>query len=234
MRQYERLFEQKRNSRRTIADALDVLCKEAGFAKDDRAQIRIGLLQLPSSDVVGLVQIFFDAPSSEKGYVVSLPTSAQFYALRMGSLLRDRFDIAQLDEAVLDGTGNVLPADGVILRAVEVIPAHLPLESSVLEWRIVHHTISMIGAEQRCYRRLRDGLPARFQDMVPDLQFLDCSTLSGLDVPPLKAIAAYIADRDWTLKKLSQQKIADALRTFGIRVPTSRPRVTIRHGSAAI
>jgi hypothetical protein len=42
MRPYERLSEERRNSRRTIADAIEVLRDKAGFAKDDHAQIRIG------------------------------------------------------------------------------------------------------------------------------------------------------------------------------------------------
>ena len=83
----------------------------------------------------------------------------------------------------------------------------------------------LFGAEDRCYRSLREGLLPPLQAMVPDLRFIDCSRLSGLERPPLKELADQIAEKDWTLRKLSQQKIADALRAFGMRVPKSRPRV---------
>jgi hypothetical protein len=171
MRHYERLAEQDRLSRRTIVDALEVLREFAGFQADDLAKIRIALLKLPSADVVGLFDLEFATPPQDKTYLVSLPSSARFHAARTGASRPDRFDIARLDRAVVDGIGKVVLADGTNLRAVEVIPAYLPLEPSELDRRIVRHTISMIGAEQRCYRRLGDGLPARFQDMVPGRDF---------------------------------------------------------------
>ena len=68
---------------------------------------------------------------------------------------------------MVDGIGKVVLADGTNLRAVEVIPAYLPLEPSELDRRIVRHAISMIGAEQRCYRRLGDGLPASISGHGP-------------------------------------------------------------------
>jgi len=104
---------------------------------------------------------------------------------------------------------------------------------SKLDWRIVQHTISIIGAEARCYRRLCEGLAPRFKDMVPDLRFIDCSRLVGLMVPPLKVISSLIREKDPTLKKLSEQQIANTLHKFGIRIPTVRPRKA-RHGAAAI
>jgi hypothetical protein len=234
MPQYERLSEERRNSRRTIADAIEVLHDKAGFAERDHAQIRIGPFRLPSGEVVGLVQICFDSLTNDKVYVVSLPSSRQFYGRRPNSPEGGRFDIEQLHGAVLDETGHVLLTDGETLRAVEVIPARLPLEPSKLDWRIVHHTISYIGAEERCYRSLGDDLPDRSKDMVADLRFLDCSKLSGLDIPSLDAIAAHIAERDRRLRRLSQQKIADALRKFGIRVPRPRLRVRSRHTAVTI
>src|SRR5262249_37607383 len=114
--------------------------------------------------------------------------------------------------------------NGAELRAVELVPALLPRNPSELDWRIVHHTVAIIGAEERCYRSLGKGLRRPLRDMVPDARFLDCQQLSGLDLPPLKVLALDIAARDPTLKRLSQQKIADALRKFGIRIPRPRPR----------
>jgi len=233
MVQFERLFEENRNLRRTIADVIEVLHNEVGFCDDDRAQIRVGLGKLPSAEVVGLVQILFDRPSNGKCYVVSLPTSTHFSARSPNSSPPDRFDIQILNEATFNGTGNVLLADGSALCAVEVVPCRLPVTPSELDWRIVKHTISIIGAEARCYRRLCEGLAPRFEDMVPDLRFIDCSRLVGLMVPALKVISSLIREKDPTLKKLSEQQIANTLHKFGIRIPTVRPRKA-RHGAAAI
>jgi hypothetical protein len=215
-------------------DVLQVLRDSVGLIDDDRVEIRIGPLRLPSNQVVGLVQVFFDVPGGQKIYIVSLPTSTQFKAHRPGCSKRTHFDIRRLDGATADSRGEVVLSDGTILRAVEIIPARLFVEPSDLDWRIVHHTISIIGAEERCYRHLGHGLPLPYCDMVPDMKVLDCSKLHGLKLPSLKHIAGQIAHKDWTLKKLSQQKIADTLREFGMRFPARRPRVGFRQTPATI
>lgn len=58
MARYERLFEETRNSRRTIADALDLLRDARGLKDSDQANIRIELLKLPSGDVGRAIQFF--------------------------------------------------------------------------------------------------------------------------------------------------------------------------------
>jgi hypothetical protein len=121
-------------------------------------------------------------------------------------------------------TGNVQLADGTDLSAVEIVPMHLPYDPTEHEWRIIHAVIAALGAEERCYRSWRARVPAPLQDMVPDRRAIDCSKLSGLDLPPLKELALRLAEKDPTLGKLSQQKIADALRRFGMRIPQPRPR----------
>jgi hypothetical protein len=224
-RHYDILAEDRRMSRRTMTDATAVLQDYAGFAETDRAEIRIGGLKLPSAEIVGLVQIVFDQPHTDKSFVVTLPTSRQFRARRPNTSEYERFDIAKLHEATVDGTGNVRLTDGAALRAVEVIPARLFLEPSELDWRIAKHAISLMQVENRCYRQLSYGLPPQFLDMAPDPRFLDCSTLAGLPVPPLKVVTAFIRERDATLRRLSEQQIADSLRKFGIRIPQcSSPR----------
>ena len=225
MSKFQRLFEEDRSSRRTIADAIEVLRQACDFNSNDRAEIRIGPLRLSPRDVVGLVDVRFKAPVRDKVSIVSLPTSAQFRAIRRGASQRDCFEIFRLDRAVVDADANVLLKEGGTLSAVEVIPTRLLYEPTELDRRIVQLTVSMIGAENHCYRSLRTGVPQPLQDMVPDRRFLDCSKLYGLDVPPLKQIAYYIAENDKTLRKLSHQKIADALRKFGMRVPKLRPKV---------
>jgi hypothetical protein len=227
MLEHERLFEERRKSRRTIADAIDVLRDACGFSDHDHAAIRIGPLHLSSGDAVCLVGVLFEVPFREKVYIVSLPTSAQFRGTCHGASRQDCFEISRLDGAVVGADATVVLRDGITLHAVEVIPTRILSDPTELDRRIVHFTISMIGAEDRCYWSLRAHLPLALQDTVPDLRRLDCSKLHGLDIPPLKEIAFQIAQKDKTLRKLSPQKIADALRKFGIRVPKPRPRLNV-------
>ena len=216
---YHSLASDDRIRRRTIADAIEVLHSIPDFTEQSRASVQVDPLPLASGEIVGLVKVQCNGPLPEVICVVQMPTSSRFRAVRKGSSHQESFDIFRLDGAAVDGAGNVKLADDARLRAVELIPVHLPLEPTELEWRIVHHAIAFIDAEEHCYRRLRDDVPAEFREMVPDVRVLDCNKLSGLDIPSLEAIAAYIAERDRTLRRLSLQKIADALRQFGMRVP---------------
>jgi hypothetical protein len=225
MSEFQRLFEENRSSRRTIADAIEVLRQTCDFNSHDRAEIRIGPLRLSSGDVVGLVDVQFEVPVRDKVFIVSLPTSARFRANCGGASQRGCFEIDRLDGAVVASDGNVLLKDGATLSAVVVIPTPVLHDPTELDWRIVQLTVAMIKAENHCYRSLRTGVPQPQQDMVPDVRRLDCSKLYGLDLPPLKEIALYIRKQDWTLRKLATQKVADALRKFGMRVPKPRPRV---------
>ena len=235
MQKYERLSGGQHEARRTVADALEVLRSSVGFTDNDRATIRIDLLRLPSRQVVGLINLLFEAPNREEVYVTSLPTSAYFEALQQGSSRRVRFEISQLEGALADGRGNIRLSNGEALRAVEVVPANLPLLPSELDYRIVGLTVSLVGGEQQCLRSLKDGVPSPYRDLIPDLRYLDCSKLSGLKIPALKVVAAYIGDRDPTLRLLSPQKISDALEKFGVRLPARRRRRSpARPVSAAI
>lgn len=224
MPQYKMLSEKNRKLRRTIADAIAVLRDNVDFTEHDKAEIVIGSLKLPSTDVVGLVQVRFESVSTDKIYVVSLPTSKWFKARHSNSSLTDRFDIDELAGALVNGIGEVRLAGGATLRAVEVVPTNLPLAPTELDWRIVGYTIAFVGEQERCYRRLSDDIPAQFANMFPDVRLIDCSKLSGLNIPTLESIAAYIGDKDTALRRLSKQKIANTLRTFGMRIPKRAPR----------
>jgi hypothetical protein len=114
-------------------------------------------------------------------------------------------------------------ADGTELYAIELLTAPMLTEPSELDWRIVHAALKVIEGGDRCYRSLRDGLPAEQSALVPDERFLDCAKLPDLKPPPLKDIVQGFARVDPTLK-VSGQKVADALRKFGIRIPAPRPR----------
>jgi hypothetical protein len=221
------LREEQRNHRFTVSDAIDVLPMSAGFGDDDFAEIRIGRMCLPSGEVVGLPNVFFSSDALGKTLVVSLATSAQFNAKRRGEADARLFGIFELDRAKVNNNGSVRLLDGTVLRAVDVIPANLPLKPSELDWLIVHHVIWIMGAEDRCYRSLREHAKPKCLDLpeeiVPAVRVIDCRALRGLELPSLKYLAWQIAKKHPTLK-LSEQKIADALRKFGMRIPLSRPR----------
>jgi hypothetical protein len=151
MQRHEWLREAERNRRVTVSDAIEVLAQSGAFGGGDVAEIQVGGICLPSGKVVGLTNVSFNNDALDKTLVVSLATSAQFNAKRQGESAARTFSIFELDGATVANDGSVRLSDGTILRAVEVIPANLPLKPSELDWRIVRHVISIIGAEDRCY-----------------------------------------------------------------------------------
>ncbi|MGY4234730.1 hypothetical protein ACVIIW_003677 [Bradyrhizobium sp. USDA 4449] len=218
MPRYQWLQQDQCDKRRGIADVIDLLHAEAVFDAPDTGEIRVGALRLPSDDIVGLIIASFARTADEITFIVSLPTSAQFRAKRRGSTEIETFAISQLDGASFDSRGNVELRDGTRLRAVEVIPSKLPYHVTELDWCILHHVIVFLGAESDCYR-----YPIRFEQ---PRDALDCSALPALKrrIPLLKQIRFYIAEREPALKNLSEQKIADTLRMFGMRIPARRTR----------
>ena len=181
-------------------------------------------MPLPSGKWLGLVHVEFRGPEPEIICIVTMPTSSGFLGSDLGSAARDRFDIFELDKAAVDYQANVTLANGNLLSATELIPPTLPLKPTLLEWRIVRYTIEFIGQTEGCYRSLADHVPSEIRDQVPDTRFLDCSKLRGLRIPSRDSIQAYVAERDPTLKRLSRQKISDALLNFGLAQTRQRAR----------
>jgi hypothetical protein len=204
------------------------LAQEAGFGSGDIAELRVGILQLPSRETVGLTNVSFCSRATGKPVVVWLATAAEFWAKRQGAADARQFCIHELDGAKADNDGIVRLSDGTVLRAVEVVAAKLPREPSELARRIVHHVISIVKAEDQCYRSLREHAKPTCSDlpeeMIPEIRFIDCSALEFGKLPSLKYLKQQIGRRDPSLKRVSHQTIADALRDFGIRIPASRPR----------
>lgn len=66
MQPFVRLQEERRTSRRTVADALDVVGQDLAPNEVLRAQIRIGPLRLPSGKCTALVDVVFP----DLGYIV--------------------------------------------------------------------------------------------------------------------------------------------------------------------
>jgi hypothetical protein len=218
---YKLLSDDQRYARRTIADAIDVLCEAVDFGSGGQAKMRVGRLRLPSNEVVGLVQLVFKGASKQRGFIVSLPASTHFTGMREKTAQRECFDIVRLDGAKVDSSGNVVLTRGAELHGVELVPALLPRNPSELDWRIVHHIVAIIGQEERCYRSPRKGFRGRQREMVPDVRFLDCQRLSKLDLPPLKVLAIDICGQ-----RLDPEEVVaaeDCRRAPKIRSSDSQP-----------
>ncbi|MBR1295113.1 hypothetical protein [Bradyrhizobium ottawaense] len=188
-------------NRRSIADAVNHLPDGAWTG-----EIRVGGIRLPTGEIVGLVAVFSENATSG----VALPGATKFQARRHGSEELEEFDVFRLDGATVDDSCTVELVDGTRLRAVEVVPALLPYNVTDLDWRILHHTIALMKAEQECYT-----YPIRF---AQPSDALDCSKLPALrgKVPPRKEILRYIAKQEPALKLPSRQKIDDTLHKFGM------------------
>jgi hypothetical protein len=191
MQEYVALQEGRRTKRRTVADALEVVREKLGVYEITRAEIRIHHLQLPSGECTALVAVLFP----DLGCCVTLPTSARFRGLSGTSSQHQLFETSRLDRAQVSSDGSVRLVDGSWLRAVEVIPSHLPYELSELEKLILRHVILLTGS-YHCSRSIQEGLPEHLQQQVPDVHALDYSRLSTIQVPQLKVIRAFIEDEN--------------------------------------
>jgi hypothetical protein len=78
MRRVERLLDEEKDKRRTIADAVEVLCKHGHFREHDHAIVRVDPFQLPSRELIAQVHAVFDSPDGDSSYLVWLPSSGKF------------------------------------------------------------------------------------------------------------------------------------------------------------
>ena len=220
---YERLAEDTRDQRRSIADAIEVLGKFAGFGGSARATLWVAPLFHLFGRPVYLVNLQFRA-HYDLVFLVSLPTAIRSRAIVAASSLVTEVHLEELDGATVDVNANVHLHSGRILRGVDVEPAHLPYDPSKLEWRIICLLAKMQNAETRCFPFWRDKAPAEIREMIPaHLRMPDCQAIAQLKAPPLKVLQGYLADLDPPLK-ISMQKIADTLAIFGVRPVRPRPR----------
>ena len=162
---------------------------------------------------------------------VPFPAAEHFSAFENDKAAKTKFEMEVLDGATVDYSGAVTLPDGRRLRVVEILPAQMPYELSELDELIIHLTLSMIeGAQSRCYRDIREGLPESAREALPSLRLLDFYQNNewrgrpALAVPLLKQIRAKFEDTYPTLEPPSEQKISTALAKAGIRIPDRRPR----------
>ena len=205
---------------------------KATFGEGDTAEIRVKMMPLRPDKYVGIVQVVFDVPCTEKGYAVPLP-SAEYFGGIWADGRRERVAIEFLDRATATCNGEVSLTDGEHVYAVEIEPMRLPLNPTVLDWRIIDVALACCWTSedapftesevrQECYRSLKEAIrPENPEDanMMPDLTLLDCSAVINVWVPSLDAIAAYWAEVYPGERVPSPQKIANTLADFRMRFP---------------
>jgi hypothetical protein len=217
---FEILAEEDRRKRRTLADALEVLRTDANFQEGDAAEIRLGTLKLPSSEIVYLVYVSFRSTIHQKTFLVSLPTAGGVRARFLDDPKLQELEIERLNGAIANGRGDVWLSDGAQIRSVEVIPALLPYEITPLDWTIIRQTMAELGIEEHC--RYDPGLQAARTYLGDWLSnSIDCSKLADRPTPLLKSIQARVQDHP-EFGSISLQKISDTLHKFGMRKPASR------------
>jgi hypothetical protein len=218
---FEVLAEEDRRKRRTLADALEVLRTDANFKEGDAAEIGIGALKLPSSEIAYLIYVSFRNTVHQKTFLVSLPTAGKVRARLLGDQKLQEFEIERLNGAIANGRGDVWLSDGAQIRGVEVIPALLPYEITPLDWTIIRQTIAELGIEEHSRYAPRFEVARTYLGRSL-LNSIDCSKLTGHPPPLLKSIQARVLDDSPEFGTISLQKIADTLRKFGMRRPANR------------
>lgn len=204
----------------SVADAIAMLCDEAGFQTGDQAKIVCGDLRLPSGETVVLTGLLFERGNRHlySVWLHSSKTCRARYRLKLLDL-----DTAELADAMVDIDCNVTLIDGRVIRAVQINPAKLPYVISDRDWRIVHAAISAAKAEHGSYTI---PLPANPQQIAEarKLNLIDYGALLSIKAPYLKVIQGRFLRENPDISSLSEQKISDTLSKFGIRHKRARPR----------
>ena len=173
--------------------------------KKGKAEVRIGILRLPSQEVTHLVFISLNSTQDELTFSVSLPAARGVRARFEDGLVPENFEIGRLLGATVDAEGHVQLADGGRIQSVEIIPALLPYHLTELDWKILHETVAQLGIEEECRYDPGEGFRKDLRDSL--FGSIDCSKLSGHKSPLLKTISARVGG------KASLQKIADIRRS---------------------
>ena len=214
-------------SRRTVADALELLEKKAGFREGDQGDIGVHGRRMPSGEVLGFFAVNFFSTVTQTTYHVGFPAAQKVFAWRHQDQQRYQMDIFEINGARVDSQGRIALTTGVMIYALEVIPVPRN-EPSDLDLVSLRLAIVSVGAEERYCRRVRDEISGPFRDMIPEsFTALDWTNLPEFDSPPLKQIE-YAFRAKYSGQAPSREKISQALRRFGVRIPRTRKhRATI-------
>lgn len=209
---------------RTIAHALELLCHEVGFSEFDTAKISVVQISSPSTPTWSICLIA-KKEGDDITHAVLLPACAKVRVIQEGFSVTEAFDVQDLNHATVDFTGKAVLRNGLKIRAIEAEAVALPYELSELDWQIITVLIETIDGQEWAYRSLRQGVPLKYQGMVPDHRFIDFSALKigiaerRIKIPPLKILRYEVSKRFQVSPALA--KISDTLRKTGIRAGKS-------------
>jgi hypothetical protein len=202
----------EKHLRRTIADALELLRAEANFSDEDHAEISVA--PLPITTCAQSVALLFKTNLVTS--IVMMPSTEQFQAFRPGESRHQTWDIRHLHKAVVHGAGAVRLTDGTLLKAVEIIVADLPWRLTPLDYLIMKHALAAMGLQEDSFRRsLREGVPEKYRETVPDLRWWDFAKLAQVRAPAFKIFQRYL-ERERSSFSVSRQKYFEALTKAGM------------------
>lgn len=197
---------------RTLADGLDQL-REFEPSLDARTIIiRASRLRLPTGEMTASAALTVAEISAGNTLAFMLPASAHFFATTALGL-RQRYDIALLNDATVDLDGNVRPTNDVYLHNIELVPTTLPPNLTERQEIILYFAIFSLQARDRCLRPLHPSLPYQVG--------FDYGALSKKKLPSLKELERRITKR---MPDAKRHEIATTLAIAGMRRPRSGPR----------
>lgn len=229
------LPDEKRTSRPTLVEILDILRCRSQLCEGDRGLVKLcpSPTSLRRGAYCGVIE--FTVPAGKEPAAVQLPTSARFDALsESGS--EEQHPMARLDGAEVWSNGLVIMVDGMRLRGLRFRAEPNRCDPTSLEWQIILGVIKVLGAERTCIRSRSELQPELCQVLAEDLE--DESELASFALSPeldfaairrlsvrssLEKLLDKLAQSDLALYKLSRQKLSDTLAMFGVRIPARRP-----------
>jgi len=197
-------------SRATIEDAVAYIrSKLPSFDDDGQHRIQLLLTGFPEFSVRTLVSVWSDHLDKNGNGIAAGMASAEFFTARQAmDGIKRRYPIALLQNATVDGLGNVTCTNGQHFYDVrlEALP---PLRGELrpAEWRALEYCIAL--------REGKTGVAERVQS-YPEL----AERLAGFSPPPLKVVMGYIRDNQPEAElSVSVETLRSALRMMGLRQP---------------
>jgi hypothetical protein len=199
-------------SRATIKDAVAYIRdKLPSFDDDGQLTIRLLLTGFPEFSVRTLVSVWSDQLDKNGNGIAAGMASAEFFTARQAmDGIKRRYPIALLQNATVDGLGNVSCTNGMHFYDVclEGLP---PLRGELrpAEWRALEYCIALHEGKA--------GVAERVQ-FYPEL----AERLAGFSPPPLKVIMGYIGDNQplgGDEPTISIETLRSALRIMALRRP---------------
>jgi hypothetical protein len=199
--------------------------KPACMSPSDHAVLRVIELALPAGTRAYSSSLQFEPPNSDHVFAAMLPLATNCWVTSVGATpQRRQLPIASLHGARVQSDGRVELPDGTAVHEVEIIPSRQPHPND-LEWAILGALIEARGLKHQFTRVF--PLPPDVADQCSELaevRWIDVSRLHSLEPRLLKQDRFDIKHiAPWL--KFSEEKLAQTLAKFGVRVRRPRQRV---------